>query len=335
MGVHFHEEQCRKFIDATIRAYRLPAGLYVGVHHDMPAASVQRRFVPVGIELGGESHIMWLTIVNFFDSMSESYQVHGAAWAKFGRGDLFKGAKVDHLFDKRVRTLSIKELQALFRQIGFSFPGDRAKRFKGFVQDLYGPVIQGDPRRIFTELGGSIDEIYKRITRGKSKMLPGYGQKLLSLLALYFYEFGVHAEMFPGAYPADRHVQRQLIQSGVITIDATKGSVDAAHVIAEIIRTRLIPLLAELGVSVLEFSHAQWFLGNRLCRHCASWVAEKRTGKIDHACPLWKDGALGGGLCEGGRGTSDYHKVGRWKALSQPKSNKNAKYLGQERLFED
>lgn len=335
MGIHFNEASCRKFVDALISAYRLPAGLYVGVHHDMPAASVQRRFVPVGIQPGSEQHVMWLTIVNFFDSMSESYQVHGTIWAKFGRGDLFAGNKIDQLFDRRVLTLSVQELQALFRYIGFSFPNDRAKRFYVFVRDLYGPILQGDPRRIFTEFGENIDELYQRVNRSSSKVLPGYGKKLFSLLALYFYEFGVHTEMFSGAYPADRHVQRQLIQSGVITIGSGKGSVDAAHVIAEIIRVKLIPLLAEMEVSVLEFCHAQWFLGNRLCRHCASWVAEKKTGKIDHACPLWKEGRLGGGLCEGGRGTSGYHKTGRWKALSVPKSNKNATYRGQDRLFEN
>jgi hypothetical protein len=246
--------------------------------------------------------------------MSESYQVHGAVWRRFLQPSLFSGYnQVEQLFDKRVLSLAKPELADIFRQIGVSFASRRAELFYRFVRDLYGPVIKGDPRNIFKVLGSSICEINLYQRRHKPKFLPGYAEKLLSLLAIYFYEFGIHDEMFPGAYPADRHVQRQLIQSGVVTFDDSETGVDAAHVIAELIRRELIPLIKKLGGTALEFSHAQWFLGNRLCRHCNNDIKRRNTVRIGYFCPLWVQGDLAGGLCIGGRGTADYHRSGKWR----------------------
>jgi hypothetical protein len=325
MAIAFDEERARKFVNTLAHAYRERWGLFASVHHEMSCVSVQRRWTPPHVEVGTEAHAVWLVVVNFFDTMSVSAVVHGAFWRHMMESHFFEcDSTQGWLFDARACTLGKKELYELFREIGLSFPHRRVELFSRFAEHFYGE-LEGDPHQLF-RLGRSIDEIEAyRTERGKAlgshgKFLPGYGTKLLSLLAVYFFEFGFHKEMFPGAYPVDRHVQRQLIQSGVVVFDDGSDSVDAARHVAEMVRGRLVPLLKDVQVPVLDFSHAQWFLGNRLCQGCHSAIAQNKTAQLERFCPLWQYGMYHG-MCKGGISTESYQKIGRWQNAPSRKEN--------------
>ncbi len=165
-----------------------------------------------------------------------------------------------------------------------------------------------------TTLGDSIEEIvtycrrYER--KHKRKFLPGYGPKILSLLAIHFYDFGVHATMFPGAFPVDRHIQRQLLGCGVVELSAEEEEVDAARAIAESIRPKLITLCEQQNVSVFNLAHAMWFLGNKLCYQCRSLMEQGRESKLAF-CPMLT-------MCTGARETRTYQERGKWRVSTEP-----------------
>jgi hypothetical protein len=306
--MRFDRERFVAFVATLMRAYDERRGIFGVVHHE-DGDAVQRRYVHPDIVLGSQEHLARLAVITWFDTMSVSSALHRAFQreAYLQRG-LFEFEDIKQLFDERALRLSVEEIRWLFSVVGVSFPKARAPRFRLFAQDFFGE-LKGDARKIFS-LGTTIGEIdkYRRKWRepsGKRRyFLPGYGPKLLSLLALYLYDFEVHEEVFPGAFPADRHLQRLLLQSGVLDTEGT----NSASAIAEFLRPRVATALKEMGVPVFACSHAMWLLGSNVCASCTRTSATTHGGD---ACPI-RVGNGCGGTCVGGLSTGAYHTKARW-----------------------
>jgi len=249
-------------------------------------------------------------VVNWFDTMSQSSHVHGSCW-RYMTPDMLDMLDPTHgaLFDRRALLMSEQQVREVIMRLGLAFPNARARNFLKFAESFWGK-FEGDPLRVFA-LEEDITTLARRCK--KERIMLGYGPKLLSLLALYLYDFDAHKKLYPGAYPADRHIQRQMIRAGVVEL--SDGSTDVARGVAETIRTHFPAILQELGICVFAAAHAQWFLGSYVCATCHKCLdpaaGELGTRSVATLCPLW-EGSSKQGLCVGGMGTSSYHNTGKW-----------------------
>ncbi len=310
--MYLDEARTRAFIKVLMEAYENRVGIFATHHHENrgdAGGTVQRLYMHPDVEAGSGQHLARLTVINWFDTMSVSTALHRAFWREaWSQRGFFAFEDIRMLFDERALSLKAEDIRWLFSKVGISFPNARVLRFQHFAQDFFGR-LEGDAKRIFT-LGTTIGEIdaYRKAwqddNRKKRYFLPGYGPKLLSLLALYFYDFGAHTKVFPGAFPVDRHFQRLLLQSRALVPEG----ITSASTVAEFVRSRIVHLLKEMHVHAFVFAHAMWLLGSNLCASCQR---TSETPPLMDPCPI-RVGTGFGGTCTGGLSTGEYRTEGRW-----------------------
>lgn len=293
--LEFNTNRAIEFIRMILSAYRNSTHLYAHVHHTKGEAP-QQKFIPKSVEVGSVPHALYLLGTTATDYLSGSYDVFAT----------MEYIWVNHpeLFTEDILKMSAYDVSVALSQARAPFAVQSGARLYGSLQTVF-RYFDGDPRKVFS-LGDSIDEVYeykKKFKRNHDpNFLLGYGPKLLSLLAIHYEGFGIIDKYFPGSFPVDRHIQRQLIATDVVKCSLLE--VDAAYVIAEFIRPRLIALCHEMDVSLWELSHAMWFLGNRICHQCHRLQKQNRVELLAY-CPMTK-------ICKGGIQTNSYQKRGKW-----------------------
>lgn len=295
----FHEDRAVQFIETILKAYYTPTHLYKHVHHSLGHAP-QQRFLPSDMQPGSYEHSVLLCGTTLTDYMSVSYDIFNTA------NYLWKNSP--QLFTDAILHMSPKDVATELKMAKSTFPYAKALRWLDTFSSVY-QYLDGDPRKIFT-LGESIDEVNQARERlskvYNTNFLAGLGPKLLSLLSLHYFDFGILNEHFPGSFPADRHIQRQVMQCGILEF-RDGDTHDAARVDAEIIRENIVGLCKEMNVSVFDLAHAMWINGNRLCYQCHEMISSHRIEKLRY-CALR-------GMCAGGVQTRSYQLEGVWKNL--------------------
>lgn len=296
------EDRARAVIRKPYEAAIKGGGLFRYVSREKDA--VQQRFIPEGMKKGGLKHRHWLYFTTMTDSREESgrlYESHARLAISHPR--LYTAAAA-RMTPETIEEVLEGEKIGSFRQA--------ARRWPRCAETMFGEFA-GDPLAVYRIGDGLIDDVLRFKRRPGRDPLPGFGPKILSLLALYYTELGL-MPMPEDAFPVDVHVQRFLISTGVIS---GTGKVQS-ETVERIARKLLCRLCREMGIPVLELSHAIWFLGNRCCNGCY------RNKAIPDLCPSYGD-------CGGSISTLTYAK--RFWDLDAPRHRKGG--ARQLREFEE
>jgi endonuclease III len=207
------------------------------------------------------------------------------------------GHLADHhpeIYTREVLDLPPGELEEILMKYKVGSPRQSADYWPRSARTLF-EEYGCEPLRIYE--GRTIDEIVQTKSRSKKlggDPLPGFGPKILSLLAIYLTELG-SLNPIPDAFPVDVHVQRFCISTGILEGEGKVTNEEAERVL----RPGLCALCKEMGWHALELSHAIWFLGNRLCTGCS------RNRAVKVQCSAYEK--CGGAIVSG-----TYFKKGYW-----------------------
>jgi hypothetical protein len=301
---------------------------YSEVHQDNGDAP-QRRHIPDKMRRGSSAHLRWLFLTVLTDRRQISEEVyknhsvlHGEYpwlyeerflrdWKRFRKqtkATLVEPPKTIELFDdlqlepEMTPDRELIDFVTLILQWqGVGVPRQSAKYWIPCMRTLYCDLA-GDPLRLYES--GNIDAILKWCEARKRETgrdpLPGYGPKLLSLLAIFLEELGLLPQV-EGAFPVDVHIQRIFISTGAIK---GRGAISSDE-LAEKIRRPLYSLCVKNGWSPLRASHALWFQGNKNCSSCS------KRKDIEQRCPLYSK-------CGGAIESRSYFLEGKWY-LDEPR----------------
>lgn len=251
----------------------------------------QRRFFPEGVQEGGLDHRRWL----FFAAMTDRREVSWRVYESHAR----LWVKEQKLYSEHVLGMSSIGIAKLLAGENIGSPAQSARYWPRSAETLFGS-FGGDPLSMYQQFG-SVQEILAFKKRGGS--LPGFGPKILSLLAMFYAELGLMV-MPLDAFPVDVHVQRFAISTGVIMAEVP--------LVNEQVESALRPLLCEIcieeGWNPLLLSHAIWFLGNQCCSGCY------RNRAVEFLCPSYE-------MCGGSISTLTYFRRGTWD-MTAPRHNK-------------
>lgn len=251
------------------------------------ADAPQTRLRPGQMEERSPAHYRWLFFAAMTDrrDLSENvYDGHRRLWEKkpeFYEAEFLPG---------RLPGLAAEEIEPYLAQERISMPRESALNWVKCSRTLFF-VLGGDPTALYR--GRSIDDILA-LKQGKGYHLPGFGPKILSLLALFYQELEAIA-MPADAFPIDVHVQRFALSTGIVE---SKGKVRNAE-LEKILRPLFSQIAQEEGWPVMEVAHAIWFLGNRHCTGCS------RNAVAEHYCSVYD-------LCGGAVPSRSYFKKGLW-----------------------
>lgn len=277
------EERARVVIGNLYESYVHNRGLfrYVGRETD----AVQRRFIPKGMKPGSEAHCCWLFFATMTDRREESERVYEShTRLAISCPKLYTDAVI------RMNPQSIAERLSA-EKVGS--PGQSARYWPRCAATLF-DYFSGDPLALYQMEGGLINDVLRFKPSREGDRLPGFGPKILSLLALYYEELGL-MRMPEDAFPVDVHVQRFVISTGIVRTTGTALNEE----IEKVVRPLLCRICREEGISALELSHAIWFLGNRCCRGCY------RNRAAEQLCPSYSH-------CGGSISTLTYTRKGSW-----------------------
>ena len=275
------KERAREVLDTLYTAYVRGEKLFQHVNREMHAP--QRKYFPFGVEARSLGRQRWL----FFAAMTDRREVSDRVYESHAR----LSEKHPELYTEDVVKMSSVQIEALLKSEKVGSPGQSAKYWPRCAETLFGSFA-GDPLLLYR--GRTINDILDFKRSQCESNLPGFGPKILSLLALFYEELGV-MEMPVDAFPVDVHVQRFAISNGIIK---SSGKVLNEEV-ERILRPLLCEIVLEKGWSALEMSHAIWFLGNRLCSGCY------RDSIPKILCPSY-------GHCGGSISTITYFRRGFW-----------------------
>ncbi len=276
-------DRARRVIRELYGAVIASDGLYRYVNRADHA--VQRVFIPKRMLPGSVEHQCWLFFSAMTDRREESarvYESHVNLRRRFPQ--LYTEAAARMRPDRIAEKLSAEKVGS---------PAQSARYWPRCAKTLFGKFA-GNPLSIYQIGGGLIDDVLRFKPSRDGDRLPGFGPKILSLLALYYEELGI-MQMPKDAFPVDVHVQRFLISTGIITSVGTVTNEEVERVV----RPFLCRLCREEGIPALELSHAIWFLGNRCCSGCY------RNKAVKQLCPSYAD-------CGGSISTLTYMKKGLW-----------------------
>lgn len=272
--------QAKRVLAPLYRAFMERSMLFAHVTREADAP--QWRFFPDGVAKGSVEYHRWL----FFATMTDRrelndrvYESHTRLWIKEPR-----------IYSREVLEMSSANLTRLLLGEKIGSPAQSARYWPRSAKTLFS-VFEGDPLMMYRRFG-SVDDILLFKKRGGD--LPGFGPKILSLLALFYEELGLMV-MPRDAFPVDVHVQRFAISTGIVAAEES--------VTNEEVEKRLRPLLCEIcmeeGWKPLELSHTLWFLGNRCCSGCYANAATELL------CPAYAQ-------CGGPISTLSYARRGMW-----------------------
>ena len=277
--IEAYPEQARTVLRSLYEAYMEERLLYA---HVVRSDAPQTRHLPESIVRGGEDHLRWLFFAALTDRRDSSENVYAAHKRLYIRYPI--------LYFREVMISTEEEIKKILVAEQVSMPGTSARNWLACADTLYGK-FGGDPLRMY-ESGNISGALLSK----KEFPLPGYGAKLLSLLALFFHEVGALEKLPENTFPIDLHVQRIALATGIIR---GKGNV-RNDMLENVLRELFSQIAEEEGWDVLELAHALWFLGNRLCTGCS------RSSKALHFCPVYEQ-------CRGAIPTRSYFKKGLWE----------------------
>jgi endonuclease III len=151
-------------------------------------------------------------------------------------------------------------------------------------------TFAGNPMNLYD--GRTIDEIVAMKNK-KGNQIPGFGPKILSLLALFYQELGMTIP--PDAFPIDVHGQRFALSTGIVTVQSTVRN----EQLEKILRPLFSTIAREEGWPMMEIAHAIWFLGNRRCTSCS------QNSQASYDCPVYD-------LCGGAVPSKLYFQKALW-----------------------
>lgn len=274
-----------ELLDSLMDAYLRRQGLYQHVHRVDAPQTTQR---PGDIKVGSVEHARWLFFAAMTDRRDLSslvYARHRKMWEEYA----------DILYNKSLDLFTTREIVLeLLKDHEFSMPDTSADSWVACSGTLF-DKLGGDPTVIYQ--GNSIDDVVR--LKKRTWDLPGFGSKILSLLAIFYAENDM-IETPPDAFPVDVHVQRFALSTGILTLKQPERNTTLEGI--------LRPLLSEVcrirGWTAVDLSHAIWFLGNKLCTACSKSVQSELY------CPVLQD-------CDGPFSTKDYFKKGLWDPASR------------------
>ncbi len=277
------EERARAVIGKLYEAYVHSRGLFRYISREKDA--VQRRFVPVGVEPGSSGHALWLFFATMTDRREESERVY--------EGHVFLRRQYPRLYTEAASKMRSSGIAEKLHIAKVGSPEQSARYWPRCAETLFGE-FGGDPTAMYQIEDGLIDDVLRYKPSREGDRLPGFGPKILSLLALYYEELGL-MEMPGDAFPVDVHVQRFVISTGIVRATGTT----LTEAVEKVVRPLLCRICRIEGISALELSHAIWFLGNRCCSGCY------RNKAVPELCPSYAD-------CGGSISTLTYTRRGVW-----------------------
>lgn len=288
--VSVDKERAKLVLRPLYRAYIERRMLFAHVTREADAP--QRRFFPEGVSRGSIEYHRWLFFATMTDRRQVSelvYESHTRLWIKEPR-----------LYSEEVLDMSPSVIQEFLRGENIGAPAQSAAYWPRSAKTLF-QLFGGDPLELYRKLG-TVNNIL--LFKKEGGDLPGFGPKILSLLALFLEELGLMA-MPPDAFPVDVHVQRFAISTGIVR---TSSSVTNESM-EKVLRPLFCEICAEEGWKPLELSHAIWFLGNRCCNGCYDNAAME-----EFLCPAYAE-------CGGSISTLSYMRHGIWD-ITEPRHRK-------------
>jgi endonuclease III len=243
----------------------------------------QQINIPQGVTVGSLEHRRWL----FFAAMTDRREVSSRVYESHAR----LAEWVPKLYTQDVLGMASEEIACLLRSEKVGSPGQSAVYWPRCAKTLFGH-FSGDPLNLYRELG--VDGLLDFKKNAQEDPLPGFGPKILSLLALFLSELKL-MPMPQDAFPVDVHVQRFAISAGILR----GGAAALNEKVEKVLRPLLCSIAIEEGWEALELSHAIWFLGNRLCSGCY----RNKVARV--LCPVYDE-------CGGGASTRTYFRNGFW-----------------------
>lgn len=273
-------------LDQIVPAYLERKALFQWKHRD---GAPQNIFRPKNLPVGGVRHARWLFFAAMTDRREESkmvYQGHARVWEKYA----------GLLYDNQVWKLSATDIEKILRENGgFGMAKTSSQVWIENSATLF-KQFDGDPRRLFE--GRTVDDIME-LKKKKKWNIPGFGPKIVSLLAMFYVEAGMIEQSFD-AFPVDVHVQRISLSTGIVKIKKDTGNVNMELAL----RPLLTSICHERGWNIVDASHALWLLGNSLCSNCS------RTSASKLYCPAYD-------LCGGPFESKRYFTEGKWDPYLQ------------------
>lgn len=280
----FDDERAEEILSVVYACYLNGSHLY-RYYHAKNGSAPQHKHIPTSIKKRSAEHQIFLFFASILTYHSQSEMGFQQClklydeWPEFFRPDVCR--KSPH------------KLQIAFKKVGFIYPNEAARRWFFSAKGLF-EEYDSNPLMIFKN--GSIDDALKRKVRGNKNLLPGFGPKLLSLLALFYEELNL-LNALPDAFPCDIHVQAQCIG---LDIAKSQEKIFRTDPFAEFLRKNISGVCRNKNISALDLSHALWFLGNRLCMYC-----KKKKTTSEKFCPIFK-------YCSGRISTISYRRKGLW-----------------------
>lgn len=280
------ESVAKLAMEKLYRQYTERKGVFSRLSRSDAPQTVNR---PSAIKIGSRQHAQWLFFATMTDRRDQSarvYQGHNRLW--HNHPELYH-QPIPPLLQADV------ELEKKLERAKISLAIGSARNWFHCSQTLFAR-FEGDPVNVLRI--GSIDQIL-----ASNINLLGFGPKLLSLLAIFYQEIGLIA-LPEDAFPVDVHGQRFALSTGILACQQPIRS----ELIERKLRYLYAKICREQGWSVVEMSHAIWFLGNQLCTNCP------KDSVAENYCPVYKN-------CGGAVKSRGYFTRGIWNQEDRyPKS---------------
>lgn len=203
----------------------------------------------------------------------------------------------DHFRDDSDADMVLEtEIARILKRQKVGVPGQSA-RYWPVVAWTFHTTFQGDPIKMFQKFPTISGIIAAKNVKGGDRIkIPGFGPKILSLLALFYAELGL-IRMPADAIPVDVHLQRIAEALGVIRYVGEGKPTN--ELFEDALRLLFCEICSENNWSTENMSHALWFNGKYLCTNCSTNKA------VEEFCPMYT-------ACGGTLATVEYFRKGHW-----------------------
>jgi len=284
----FNKKRGKKLLISIYEAYVNEEKLFQ-YRHSTNGSAPQNQYIPKGVKRGSSLHAVFL-----FFAVLLTYRSQSKVWFRQCK-ELYE--KRPFLFGPDIKNIPLEKVQKHLRESGFIYHQAGGYRWKRSGEGLL-KEFGGNPLAIFNSGSiRSIENVLKKVKEGANNLLPGYGPKLLSLLAMLYEEIGA-IEHVKGSFPCDVHIQNQCLSLGIVK---PNKEIFKNTSFAEFLRKEISELCYSNSIeTTLDLSHAMWILGSELCIYC-----RKKPRLAEYLCPVFGD-------CNGRIKTELYYKKGRW-----------------------
>lgn len=327
-GIIINRKLAHEVFRLPMESYLSKSKLHSLVTHETHAPQV--IFVPKGLTPGDSWHRIWIAHAAGTDRREVServYASHQWLWENlpwiYGPGPGSSGSKIDRHIERLTKTHPVRvphqrslldtggnpfqdtadaetvlrtEIARILKKQRVGVPGQSAAYWPRVARTFYS-TFHGDPVEMFRRFATISDILAaKNSKNGDHLDIPGFGPKILSLLALFYAELGL-IEMPADAIPIDVHLQRISEALGVIRFIGTGAPTN--EMFEDALRLLFCEICHENDWSAMDMSHALWFNGKHLCTNCSANKA------VELYCPMYS-------VCEGTLITKSYFLKGRW-----------------------